>query len=46
MMSKTVSLGLAPSVSLFSRLLSTIDRVLLANAHIAARNGDPTYFGL
>jgi hypothetical protein len=45
-MSKTASLGLAPSAGLFSRLLSIIDRVLMANAEIAHRNGDVTYFGL
>ena len=28
------------------RLLSIIDRVLMTNAQIADRNGDPPYFGL
>jgi hypothetical protein len=45
-MSKTASLGFTPSATLFSRLLSAIDRVLMANALIAARNGDLPYFGL
>ena len=45
-MSKTASLGFTPSATLFSRLLSVIDRVLMANARIAARNGDLPYFGL
>ena len=45
-MSKTVSLGFAPSATLFSRLLSAIDRLLMANARIAVRNGDLPYFGL
>ena len=45
-MSKTVALGRAPSPTLFARLLSIIDRVLMANAHIAVRNGDLPYFGL
>jgi hypothetical protein len=45
-MSRTTSFGLAPSSSLFSRLLSVIDRVLMINAEIAHRNGDVTYFGL
>ena len=45
-MSKTASLGLAPSATLFSRLLSAIDHVLLTNASIAIRNGDLPYFGL
>jgi len=30
----------------FVRLLSLIDRVLMTNAHIAARNGDPRDFAL
>jgi hypothetical protein len=45
-MSKTVSLGFTPSATLFSRLMSAIDRVLMAHALIAARNGDLPYFGL
>jgi hypothetical protein len=45
-MSKTASLALAPSTTLFARLLSLIDRVLMANAQIAVRNGDLPYFGL
>jgi hypothetical protein len=39
-MSKTASFGLAPSASLFSRLIATIDQVLLAYAEINIRNGD------
>jgi hypothetical protein len=45
-MSKTASLDFAPSTTLFSRLLSGIDRLLMANASIALRNGDLPYFGL
>ena len=45
-MSKTASLGFTPSATLFSRLMSVIDRVLMANALIAARNGDLPYPGL
>jgi hypothetical protein len=45
-MSKTASLGFAPSTTWFSRFLSVIDRILMANAQIAHRNGDVTYFGL
>jgi len=45
-MSKTASLRLSPSTSLFSRLISVIDRVLMVNAEIAHRNGDLPYFGL
>jgi hypothetical protein len=45
-MFKTVALGRAPSPTLFARLLSILDRVLMANAHIAVRNGDLPYFGL
>jgi hypothetical protein len=45
-MSRTASLRLTPSTGLFGRLLSVIDRVLMANAEIAHRNGDLPYFGL
>jgi hypothetical protein len=45
-MSKTASLGFTPSSTWFSRLVSVIDRVLMANARIANRNGDLPYFGL
>lgn len=45
-MSKTSSLTLTPSNTLFRRLLSLIDHVLMTNAHIANRNGDLPYFGL
>jgi hypothetical protein len=45
-MSKTASLGFTPSSTWFGRLLSVIDRVLMANARIANRNGDLPYFGL
>jgi hypothetical protein len=45
-MSKTASLGFAPSATLFGRLMSTIDRLLMASARIAIRNGDLPYFGL
>jgi hypothetical protein len=43
-MSKTASLALSSSTSLSSRLLSTIDRVLLAYADFARRNGAVPYF--
>jgi hypothetical protein len=39
-MSKTASLGLAPSNTLFSRLFASIDLLLLAYAEAAIRNGD------
>jgi hypothetical protein len=45
-MSRTASLGLTPSTGFFGRLLAIIDRVLMANAEIARRNGDLPYFGL
>jgi len=45
-MFKTVSAGLVPSVTLFSRLLDAIDRVLMASAHAAVRNGDQPRVGL
>jgi hypothetical protein len=45
-MSSTAALGLKHSATLFSRLLSAIDRILMKNAEIAHRNGDLPYFGL
>jgi hypothetical protein len=45
-MSKTASLDLMPSASLFGRMLSAIDRLLMAHAGIAIRNGDLPYPGL
>jgi hypothetical protein len=40
-MSETAHIGLAPPT-----FLAALDRVLMANARIAARNGDLPYFGL
>jgi hypothetical protein len=45
-MSKTASLGLAPSATLFSRFMVALDRLLMASARISNRNGDLPYFGL
>jgi hypothetical protein len=45
-MSKSASLGLAPSATLIGRLMATVDRLLMASARIAIRNGDLPYFGL
>ena len=45
-MSKTASIGLAPSSTLFARLLASIDRLLTASARISNRNGDLPRFGL
>ena len=45
-MSKTASIGLVPSTSLFGRLMASIDRLLMASARIAIRNGDLPRFGL
>ena len=45
-MSKTASLGLVPSSTLFGRLMATVDRLLIASSRIAVRNGDLPYFGL
>jgi hypothetical protein len=45
-MSRTASVGLTPTAGFFGRLLSVIDRILMANAQIAHRNGDLPYFGL
>jgi hypothetical protein len=45
-MSKTASLHAFPTTSLFSRFMATIDRLLMASARIANRNGDLPYPGL
>jgi hypothetical protein len=45
-MSKTASLSVASSATLFGRFMGTIDRLLMASARIAIRNGEPPYFGL
>jgi hypothetical protein len=45
-MSKTASLGLTSSDTLFGRLLTTLDRWLMTSARMAVRNGDLPYFGL
>ncbi|MDE2377979.1 hypothetical protein [Bradyrhizobium sp.] len=45
-MPKTAAIALAPSSSLFSRLLATIDRLLLAYAEMTIKNGDVPRFGL
>ncbi|CUT10452.1 MULTISPECIES: hypothetical protein [unclassified Bradyrhizobium] len=45
-MSKTASVALAPSSSLFARLMATIDRLLMASAKISNHNGDLPRFGL
>jgi len=45
-MSKTASLHAIPTASLFSRFMATIDRLLMASARIAIRNGDLPYPGL
>jgi hypothetical protein len=45
-MSKTASITLAPSSSLFARVMATIDRLLMASARISNRNGDLPRVGL
>jgi hypothetical protein len=45
-MSNTASLRVAPSTGIFGRLMAIIDRLLMASARIAVRNGDLPYFGL
>jgi hypothetical protein len=45
-MSDTASLGHMPSASLFGRMMAAIDRLLMAHAGIAIRNGDLPYPGL
>jgi len=45
-MSKTASVALAPSASLFSRFMAAVDRFLMASAEISNHNGDLPRFGL
>ncbi|UGY13179.1 hypothetical protein [Bradyrhizobium septentrionale] len=45
-MSKTTAFALAPSSTLFARLLASIDRLLMKSAEISNRNGDLPRFGL
>ena len=45
-MSKTASIGLLPSSTLFGRLMASIDRLLTESSRIAIRNGDLPHFGL
>jgi hypothetical protein len=40
------SIRLTRSAGFFGRIMAVIDRALMANARIAARNGDLPYFGL
>jgi hypothetical protein len=45
-MSKTASIHLAPSNTLFARLVAAIDRLLMISARASIRNGDLPHFGL
>jgi hypothetical protein len=45
-LSKTASIGLVPSTTLFGRFLAVLDRVPMASARAAIRNGDLPYPGL
>ncbi|WOH48632.1 hypothetical protein [Bradyrhizobium sp. sBnM-33] len=45
-MSKTASIGLLPSSTLFGRLMASIDRLLIASSRVAVRSGDLPPFGL
>jgi hypothetical protein len=45
-MSNATYTRIAPTNGLFSRLMATIDRLLMASAGIAVRNGDQPYPGL
>jgi hypothetical protein len=46
-MSKTASIGLIPSTTLFGRLMASIDRLLTASSRIAIRNSDlPLFWAL
>ncbi|MGY3037256.1 hypothetical protein ACVIIV_006426 [Bradyrhizobium sp. USDA 4354] len=45
-MSKTASVALVPSSSLFARLMAAVDSFLMVSAEISNRNGDLPRFGL
>jgi hypothetical protein len=45
-MPETISIGLLPPDTLFGRFMAVVDRLLMANAKAAIRNGDLPYFGL
>jgi len=45
-MSKSISIALPQPTNLLGRLLAAIDRVLMASAEAAVRNGDLPHFGL
>ena len=45
-MSKTATIALPPSSTLFGRFLAALEQILMASANAAVRNGEPTYFGL
>ncbi|WP_291577506.1 hypothetical protein [Bradyrhizobium sp.] len=45
-MSNAIYTQIVPSRGLFARLMATIDRLLMASARIAIRNGDLPYPGL
>jgi hypothetical protein len=45
-MSKIASFPTASSTNLFNRMMVSVDRLLMAHARIAIRNGDLPYFGL
>ena len=46
MMRRSAAIGFVPSTTLFGRLMASIDRVLMASARAALRNGDLPHFGL
>ena len=45
-MSKIASIHIIPSASFVSRFMAVLDRLLMASARIAVRNGDLPYPGL
>jgi hypothetical protein len=45
-MSNVTYTQIAPTSGLFTRLMATIDRLLMASAGVAIRNGDLPYPGL
>jgi len=45
-MSNTALFGIVPSAGFFGRVMAQVDRLLMASARLAVRNGDLPHFGL
>jgi hypothetical protein len=46
MSTKTAAIALTTPAPFFNRLMNTLDRILMASARAAIRNGDVPHFGL